>query len=272
MRRIPPVAELSAIAASFDARAGTYNQNEWHRACAERLVELSRLRPGNHVLDAATGTGFAAMAAARSVGVEGQVTGVDISGGMLREARAAATAAGLTNVEFVEDDASFLPRFSSGTFDAVTCAAGLLYMPVAAALREWLRLLKAGGIVAFSNMRAGSPPGGRIFRECAAELGVSLADPSGPLGTPLACRQALQEAGFEVLDIVSEGASFSVQDLSAAWESNFGSPAYAEVRGLPEAEQHTLRRAYEDALARAERERPGALSRAEILYAMGCRQ
>lgn len=259
------------IAASFDARAAGYGRNEWHKRCADRLVELCHVHPGHRVLDAATGTGFAAMAAARRVGIEGHVIGVDISGGMLREARTVATAAALTNVEFIEDNASFLPRLSSGTLDVVTCAAGLLYMPAAVALREWFRLLKEGGIVAFSNMHAGSPPGGRIFRECAAQFGVSLADPSEPLGTPFACRQALQEAGFEVLDIVSEAVLFSVQDLSAAWDSNFGSPAHAEVRGLGEAEQQALRRAYEEALSREERERPGALRRAWILYAIGRR-
>jgi ubiquinone/menaquinone biosynthesis C-methylase UbiE len=190
---------------------------------------------------------------------------------MLREAEAAATASGLTNIEFIEDDASFLPRFSSGTFEVVMCAAGLLYMPVADALREWHRLLKRSGTVAFSTMQVGSPLGGRIFRECAAEFGVSLTDPSKPLGSPSACRQVLQEAGFEVAEIVSEDVPFSVQDLSVAWESNFGSPAHAEVRRLAEAEQRALQHAYGEALAREERERPGALSRAGILYALGRR-
>jgi ubiquinone/menaquinone biosynthesis C-methylase UbiE len=190
---------------------------------------------------------------------------------MLREASAAATASSLTNVEFIEEDASSLPRFPSGTFDVITCAAGLLYMPVADALREWHRLLKRGGIVAFSTMQAGSPPGGRIFRDCAAGFGVSLRDPSEPLGSPSACRQVLQDAGFGVADIISETVDFSAQDLSVAWESNFGSPAHAEVRRLPEAEQRALQRAYREALVREEREQPGVLSRAGILYAVGGR-
>ena len=259
------------IAAAFDTRAASYGRNEWHRKSAERLVEICQPQPGHRVLDAATGTGFAALAAARRVGRDGHVCGVDISAGMLRQAGAAAAASGLTSIQFIEDDASFLPRFPSGSFDVVICAAGLLYMPVAEALREWHRLLGHGGTLAFSTVEAGSPPAGRIFRECAAEFGVALSDPSEPLGTPAACRQVLQEAGFEVADIIRETVIFSVQDLSVAWESNFGSPAHSAVRGLAATEQQALRRAYGETLAREERERPGTLHRAGILYALARR-
>jgi ubiquinone/menaquinone biosynthesis C-methylase UbiE len=264
-------AKTREIAASFDTRASNYGRNEWHRKCAERLVETCQPQPGNRVLDAATGTGFAAFASARRVGRDGHVCGVDVSAGMLREASVAAVESGLTNIEFIEDDASFLPRFTSEAFDVVTCAAGLLYMPLGDTLREWHRLLKIGGTLAFSTMEAGSPPAGQLFRACAAEFGVALTDPSEPLGTPAACRQALHEAGFEVADIISEPITFSVLDLSVAWESNFGSPAHRAVRRLADVEQQALRRAYAETLAREERERPGTLNRGGILYALARR-
>lgn len=263
--------ERHKIATSFDARAVNYGRNEWHRLSAERLVALCQLQAGCRVLDAGTGTGFAAIAAGRAVGAEGFVYGVDISAGMLQEACVAVKEAGLTNIKLVQADASQLPHYSSGAFDVVTCAAGLLYMPVAASLREWRRLLKSGGMVAFSTMQVGSPPAGRIFRECAAAFGVSLRDPSEPLGSPSACRSALAEAGFEVADIISETISFSAQDVSLAWEANFQSAAHLDVQQLSEEEQQALRRAYADALARAGQENPGSLSRAGILYALGRR-
>jgi ubiquinone/menaquinone biosynthesis C-methylase UbiE len=260
-----------SIAETFNARAGTYAQNDWHRRCAERLIELCQLRPGDHVLDAGTGTGFAALAAARAVGREGHVRGVDISSGMLREAWGAVQHAGLANIELLEADAAHLPQQQAESVDVITCAAGLLYMPVFDALREWHRLLKKGGRVAFSTMRAGSPPAGRIFRDCAAAFGTSLRDPSEPLGSASACRNVLEAAGFEVADIVSETIEFTPQDLSLAWESNFRSAGHAGVQRLSDEEQRALKSRYLAALAREASENSGALSRADILYVVGRR-
>src|SRR5678816_1532279 len=104
-------ADIREIAASFDVRADTYVRNDWHRRCAERLVALCQLQPRSCVLDAGTGTGFAALAAARVVGSDGRVCGVDISSGMLREARVAVEVSGLANIELVKGDAVRLLQY-----------------------------------------------------------------------------------------------------------------------------------------------------------------
>jgi ubiquinone/menaquinone biosynthesis C-methylase UbiE len=260
--------DSSEIAASFDRRAPTYAQNEWHRRSAERLVALCPLQRGDRVLDAGTGTGFAALAAARVVGSEGRVIGVDISPGMLREAASAVKESGLTNVELHQADASNLREFRDESFRAVICATALLYIPFRRALREWRRLLAPEGLVAFSNMRAGSPRAGAIFRECAAAIGVTLADPVAPLGSSGACRTALADAGFSVETIVTEVVEFSPNDMGKVWESNFGSVAYAGVRRLAEEQLRTLKAAFLDALVR---EPEDALRRAEMLYVIGRR-
>jgi ubiquinone/menaquinone biosynthesis C-methylase UbiE len=264
-------ARLDEIAGAFDARAATYARNAWHQRCAERLVTLCQLRPGDQVLDAGTGTGFAALAAARAVGRDGRVLGADVSSGMLREAHTAASASGLLNIEFVKADAARMTQYAAGSFDVVTCAAGLLYMPVAEALREWGRLLKPRGMVAFSSMHAGSPPAAKLFRDCAKAYGLTLTDPSAPLGTAAACRSTLEKAGFAVTDIVSEFVEFSAQDFTLAWESNARSAGHAAVRSLGADEEARFKQAYLDALARAQRDNPGALTRAGILYAFGQR-
>ena len=260
--------DIHRIAASFDRRAPTYARNEWHRRSAARLVELCPLQRGDRVLDAGTGTGFAALAAARVVGSEGLVVGVDISPGMLREAAAAVRQSGLANIELLERDATDLRPFADESFSAVICATALLYIPFRRALREWHRLLTPGGVVAFSNMRAGSPRAAAIFRDCAASFGVPLQDPAAPLGSTDACRAALAEAGFSVEMIATETVTFSADDLRIAWESNVGSVAYADVRGLPEEHQRALQDAFLDAL---DREPEDALRRAQMLYAVGRR-
>lgn len=255
----------------FDARAAGYANNQWHRRCAEQLVALCRLRPAQRVLDAATGTGFAAMAAASVVGASGHVVGVDISTGMLREARAAVARAKLANVELVEADAVRLPQYESASFDVVTCAAGLLYLPVSDALREWHRLLAPGGVVAFSTMRAGSPRAGQLFRNCAAAFGVTLHDPSEPLGSVEACRQVLENAGFEPVRIASELIEFTPEDLRGAWEANVRSAGHGAVRQLGAGDLASFERQYRQVLEREARDNPRGLAQAGILYAVGRR-
>lgn len=113
----------------------------WRRAA----IDAAALRPGDRVLDIATGTGKLALAASRRVGPAGEVVGLDPSARMLALARQAGTASGATNVIWVQGDAAALP-FADGTFDAVTIAFGLRNLPdVAAGLQEMARVAADGG-------------------------------------------------------------------------------------------------------------------------------
>ena len=256
------------IADTFDQRAANYEKGAWHRTYAERLVELAALEPRQSVLDAGAGTGLAAIAIARAVGPSGRVVAIDVSSGMLTEARAAIEAAGITNVEVAQADATNLPQFDPSTFDAVICAAALLYMPVASALEEWHRVLKPGGLVGFSTMREGSPRAGQLFRDCAEEFGVRLHDPSAALGSDDRCRAALAAAGFHDLTIVGEHVDFSPADLARAWDSNSRSPSHVAVRELSDADRDALQVRYETAL-KARLAADAAFARADVIYAFG---
>jgi hypothetical protein len=100
-------------------------------------------------------------------------------------------------------------------------------------------------------------------------FGLSLRDPSEPLGSVSACRCALEAAGLAVVDVLGETIEFSAEDLALAWDSNSRSSGHAEVQRLSVQEQEALRVAYVDALAREEREHPGTLGQADVLYAFG---
>ena len=263
--------DRQTIAAAFDWRAPNYAKSEWHRAYADRLVESSPVQAGHRVLDAGTGTGFAAIALARRVAASGRVVGVDLSAGMLAQARAAILAAGLSHVALVRGDAAEHPPFAASTFDAVICCAGLLYMPFASALREWRRLLVPGGLVGFSTMRAGFPMPGRLFRDCAGEYGLQLHDPSAALGSEAAASAALSAAGFTDITIMPGAVTLSASDLALAWESNLRSAAHSAVHELSVADQAGMRGRYEAALDIARLAEPSSIARAEVLYTFGRR-
>ncbi len=73
----------------------------------EAALAAARPAPGEKVLDIGCGCGETSIALARMVGASGEVVGVDVSGPMLRVARN--RAAGVTNLGFIEADASHTP-------------------------------------------------------------------------------------------------------------------------------------------------------------------
>jgi ubiquinone/menaquinone biosynthesis C-methylase UbiE len=266
-----PLPDLHHIAETFNARAARYVTDDWHRRYAEALVAVTPLRSGDRVLDAGTGTGFAASAVARRVGPTGHVLAVDISPGMLEQARRVIGAAGLHNVECIEADVCDLrERLGDSSVDAVVCAAGLLYMPVATALQEWRRVLKPNGVVAFSTMRTGSPVSGRLFRECAATFGVRVEDRFEVLGTEDGCRAALADAGFDRVRTIAGRVDFETLDPTLAWEANFRAWGPAVSR-LSVEDQALLREQYLDALRQAMGQDSAAAARADVIYGIGQR-
>jgi SAM-dependent methyltransferase len=199
------------------------------------------------------------------------VVGVDISEGMLNEARAAASASAVTNLDLVQCDATALARFPDGAFDAVTCATSLLYIPVSEGLSEWRRLLRDGGVIGFSTIQAGFPVAARLFRSCAAEYGVVLEDPCAALGSSAASLQALGDAGFVGGEVVTEELEFSSRDLDRAWESNLRSAAHEAVRALPADTLAELEQRYRALLAAEMEADPARLLQSRMLYALGRR-
>jgi demethylmenaquinone methyltransferase/2-methoxy-6-polyprenyl-1,4-benzoquinol methylase len=99
------------------------------------------LRPGQRVLDVATGTGLVARAALEVVGQTSSVVGVDPSAGMLEESRR-----GLP-VSLIRGRGEALP-VRDREFDLVSMGYALRHVPeLAATFREYHRVLKPGGRV-----------------------------------------------------------------------------------------------------------------------------
>lgn len=132
---------------------------------AEHLCDSADLHAGWHVLDVATGSANAAIAAAR---LGCAVVGVDYVPALLERGRTRAAAEGLA-VELLEGDAEALP-FADGSFDAVTSVFGCMFAPDhQRAAAELLRVCRPGGTIALASW---SPDGfiGEMFRTVGAHV------------------------------------------------------------------------------------------------------
>lgn len=137
-------------AGSYDPLAPAFDRftEQLSAPLADRLIELARLTPSEHVLDVGTGTGVVALRAAEKVAPNGRVTALDLSDGMLNTARAKnAARAPDSQVQFCKMDAEML-GFEAGSFDVVLSLFALMHFPdPLTALREMHRVVRPGGRV-----------------------------------------------------------------------------------------------------------------------------
>jgi demethylmenaquinone methyltransferase / 2-methoxy-6-polyprenyl-1,4-benzoquinol methylase len=131
---------FSAIARRYDL-INDLQSLGMHRQWKNRLIQLSRLQPGELALDVCCGTGDIAVRLSRG---GARTFGVDFSDSMLDIARARSR--GLANpISFMQGDAMRLP-FPNLTFDLVTVGYGLRNLAnIEDGLREMLRVLKPRG-------------------------------------------------------------------------------------------------------------------------------
>ena len=118
---------------------------------------LGKLNPGENVVDVGSGAGIDSLIAARMVGTDGKVVGVDMTPAMLQKSRHSAAECGLNNVEFREGYAETLP-VPTGWADVVISNGVLNLMPdKSAGLKEMLRLLKPGGRLQIGDILVEKP-------------------------------------------------------------------------------------------------------------------
>jgi ubiquinone/menaquinone biosynthesis C-methylase UbiE len=232
------------VVADFNAMAETYDTLRFVQICARRLVTLAALPPGAQVLDVATGTGWAALAAAQHVGPTGRVLGVDLAPELLERARQKVAAAGLTHVEFRAGDAQGL-ALGEQSFDVVLCASALFFVPdMLAALREWHRVLKPGGHVGFSGFGPTYlQPLGDLWNARLRQYGVSVptASPNQRLAEPETCRRLLHEAGFVQTAVQSEQLGYSFRTVEEYWEEMWSSRNRMAVLQLAPAQREQFK-------------------------------
>ncbi len=128
----------------------------------ERVVERAQIAPGQEVLDVASGTGNAAIPAART---GASVTASDLTPELLEAGRRRAEANGL-ELEWVEGDAENLP-FEDEAFDVVMSCIGSMFAPRHQEVAdELIRVCRGRGTIGLLNW---TPDGmlGALFRTMA---------------------------------------------------------------------------------------------------------
>jgi SAM-dependent methyltransferase len=142
-------------AATWGAAGKEYDKISYSIADSiEHCVHRLAPRPGERILDVATGTGWTA----RRVAARGAtVVGTDIGADLIEAAKALAAEARLT-IDFRVGDVEKLP-FENGSFDAVISTCGVMFAshPEAAAA-ELARVCRKGGRIGLTTW----PPDGAI--------------------------------------------------------------------------------------------------------------
>jgi len=196
----------------------------------ELLCEAVDLRPGQQVLDVATGTGNTALAAARR-GCE--VIGLDWAAPLLARGRERAAAERLP-VTFREGEAEQLP-FPDASFDAVLSTFGAMYAPdQAQTARELLRVCRSGGKIGLTNF---TPESFNAAFAAVARRSLPLPPPGLPSaflwGTEAHCRALFGEA-ITTLQVTERAVVWryrSPQEWLEVWRAALGNlqQAFAQL-------------------------------------------
>lgn len=159
---------------------------QWvYQPAQDEVIAELRAHGARTVADIACGTGILADRIQRELRPEA-VYGVDMSDGMLREAQSRST-----EVTWLKGPAEELP-FDDAALDAVVTTSAFHFFDQPAALREFHRVLRPGGLVAVATI---SPPAPAVLRK----LSVSLSNPAhNP--SPDELKALFTDAGFALTD------------------------------------------------------------------------
>lgn len=135
----------------YDLLSGSHEQR-----IRARALELLAVQPGEHVLEVGAGSGQALPNLLRSAEPGGTVTGVDISMGMLAQAKRICAG----NIGLIQSDAANLPLATASQAAILACFTLEIFpaSEIPAVLAEWMRVLAPGGRLCVAAMSASRRP------------------------------------------------------------------------------------------------------------------
>src|ERR671914_2936357 len=185
---------------------------------SDKIVELAEIKPGDRVLDIATGIGEPAVTAARKVMPNGKVLATDISPQMLAIAKTRAASLGLNGIiEFRESDGEKLDLpDQTAKFDAILSRFGLMFFPnLPVALVRIRQMLITNGRLSAAVWSAPSkvPLLDLAFTTVRKQINAPAPPPETPgpfaLADVEALKRSFSQAGFKDIRIETLQTTFS---------------------------------------------------------------
>ena len=196
-----------------EVRRETYGedigQNSWITAEEyDTFYGWLGLAPRPRVLEVASGSGGPALHLARKHGC--RITGIDINEEGLKTAQQAAAAAQITNADFRPADVDRPLPFDAGVFDAIVCIDSMNHFrDRLGVLREWHRVLKAGGRILFTDPVVLTGPVSNEELAARSNIGFFLFVP------PEVTERLVRDAGFHLLR--REDVTGNIELTSGRW-------------------------------------------------------
>ncbi|MDH5682242.1 MAG: class I SAM-dependent methyltransferase [Spirochaetota bacterium] len=209
------------IEKTFDTVSDGYdNENlRFFPESAKWLASYLKCGGDEYVLDVCTGTGNMAIAIAEGLS-EGRVEGVDLSEGMLEQAKKKCEERNLSNVSFNKMDLSKMD-YPDKSFDAATCGFGIFFLTdIEKALSDITRPVKDGGKVAICCFREGTfSPLVDMFFKRVESYGIALPPMSWHrLDNESKCESIFQKEGLRDIEVHTRDQGYHLKDAQGWWE------------------------------------------------------
>ena len=244
----------SGVAGAWAAHLAYIDARGQH--ITDRMLELSRPRPGERVLELACGTGGPGLDAAPLVAPGGEVVISDFAAEMAAIAANRIAELGLLNASARVLDLEHIDE-PDDSYDVVLCREGLMLVPdPELAAREIRRILRPGGRVVLSvwGPRERNPWLGVVFDTVTEQLGVPTPPPGIPHPFSLAdageLHDVLAAAGLARVQVGELSTPYRAASVDEWWERTaaLAGPLARKLAALPDEAARALRQRAAEAI------------------------
>ena len=189
------------------------------RESAEKTIEILNPTGNERILDVATGTGHLALTLASRF-PHAKITGIDLSDGMLKQARVKQEKQGLRNINFIEMDMTILD-FPDHHFDLVVCGFGIFFIEdMETQLRHMCDKVKRGGKVAILTFEDSAfMPLWEVFFNHITSFGIDIPTmASKRVCQPEQCIHLFKDAGLKHVQCTQVDITYPLQNGNAWWD------------------------------------------------------